>query len=400
VKRLAAAAGLLLALAAALCGAARADSPTGNGATGNEATASKTAGATTAGATTAEGIALLAGKQVPLPPGRWEVLGRGPAAAGADGLASLLLGRIEDGRVAGLVLAFATSKPRKSILGPSPECSRSDIYLAYTAYDTAYDGLCGFLKPVLLSPAVAGPPSWVAAQKALAARGIGLPVTWLTVGIRARSQAEALEVRYYFPPPDGAAAAHPADGSANPWAANPWSPANVTADPARQAAITRLAVWGAWVRGDVEAGLRGRLDPAELPPWPWGGDDLAARLVDLRLRQLDGLAAAGAVDAAAYEAQRRELEAVVAAPERAETPVWLHALWKTLTYRALSMTDSFIVAYFVLGDAVQSLAWTAFAAVRGPVIVYLHELGWTYSGYGKAAPALLDAGFAEIGMDR
>ncbi|MFO1058316.1 MAG: DUF2061 domain-containing protein [Dongiaceae bacterium] len=343
----------------------------------------------------AEGIAILAGKQVPLPPGRWETLARGPAVAGQDGLEALLLGRIEEGRVAGLVLAIATTRPRQSILGPSPECGRSDIFLAYTAYDTAYDGLCGYLNLVLLSPAVEGPPGWAAARRALAARGIALPESWLTVGIRARSQAEALEVRYYVPPPDADAVASRGD-----WASHPWSPLNVAYDPARQAAITRLAIWGAWVRGDVEAGLRGRLDPAALPPWPWGSDDLAVRLVHLRLRQLDALAAAGAIEAAAYDEQRRELEAVVAAPERAETPVWLHALWKTLTYRVVSMIDSFAVAYFILGDTVQSVAWAAFAAVRGPVVIYLHELGWTYSGYGKAAPALLDAGFPEIGIDR
>lgn len=341
----------------------------------------------------AEGIAMVAGKQVPLPPGQWLTLATTRDGAAAEAVETRILARIEDKAVTGLVLARATAAPLRSIMGTSAECDRTDIYLAYTAYDTAYDGLCAFLNLVQLSPRVAGPPAWQDATAALAARGLHPDATWLMVGIRARTRSEALEVRYYFLPP----------GSAGPamtyWMDSPWSPARIGEDPARGAAVAQLALWSAWTREAVEAGLRGRLDPAARLPWPWAGD-LAARLVARRLQALDALAAAGAIDAGSYREQRRQLEAVVVAPQPSETPVLLHAMWKTTSYGVLAFLDAVGVTYLVLGDVVQSGVLVALNLVVRPVATYLHELAWTYSGYGRAAPAARYRDFAEIGLDR
>ncbi|MFO1057005.1 MAG: DUF2061 domain-containing protein [Dongiaceae bacterium] len=292
------------------------------------------------------------------------------------------------------MLAFATAAPRQKIIGASAQCDRTDIYLAYTAYDTAYDGLCGFVNLVQLSPSVAGPPAWAEARAAIAARGLRLGTTWLMAGFRARTRAQGLEVRYYFPPP----ALAPPDGDG--WAESAWSPARIDADPAKAAAIERLAVWSAWTRGFVEDGLRGRLDPATRLPWPWGAGDLARELIETRLKVIDRLAAEGAISSAAYAEQRQKLDAIRLAPERAETAVWLHALWKTATYKVVSTLDTIGVTYLVLGSIAQSGAFTLIGNTVRPAANYLHEVIWTYSGYGYAPPALGSTDFAEIGLDQ
>ena len=87
-------------------------------------------------------------------------------------------------------------------------------------------------------------------------------------------------------------------------------------------------------------------------------------------------------------------------PEQAETPVWLHALWKTTSYRVAAFLDAMAVSYLMLGDPLQSGTFAIVGAAARPVAVYLHELAWTYSGYGRAAPAALSRDFPEIGLDR
>lgn len=352
------------------------------------------AGAAPAAAEVAEGIALVAGKQVPLPPGRWERLADTRDGAAEAALETQVLARIEDGAVAGLVVVVATAAPRTSILGASSQCGRSDVYLAWTAYDSAYDGLCGYLDLVLLSPEVGGPPAWVAARRLIEARRLRMGATWLVSGLRARTRTAAVEVRYYFPPPG------PPEADATSWAESPWAPARIDAEPARAAAVARLAIWSAWARDLVADGLVGQLTSARPLPWPWGSGDLAAALVASRLETLDALAAAGAVSGPDYRAQRQALEQLQVTPERAETPVWLHVLWKTLSYRVAAFLDAVGVSYLVLGDPYFSGAFATIGAVIRPAAVYLHDLAWTYSGYGSAAPALRSADFAEIGLDR
>lgn len=339
-----------------------------------------------------ERVVEVAGKLVPLPPGRWLPLADAAERLGDDPFAVRVLARIEDGAAAAMVIARASlARPSAPASGPG-ECGRDDIHLAHIAYDTAVDGLCLFVNHVVLSGAVEGPPVWLAARGELMARGAVVTDTWLVVGIRARTAGHAVDVRYYFAPPDFRSAL-PERG----WSDNRWSPERASADADRAASIRRLGIWAAWVREAVELGLRGQIPVAALPPSPWEGPDLGQRLAVHRLGKLQRLRAAGLVGPEEYERQRRQVVQAGIDPGRSEVPLWRRNGWRRIRHAAASAAESLGVSYLVIGSLLPSLGFAAILEAASPIGRYLHALAW------PDAAAEADAGpsgprdFAEIG---
>lgn len=337
-------------------------------------------------------VAELAGKLVALPPGTWLTLAETVERRGGDAYATRVLARIDGNLVDGIVIARTNLAPRPAPLATPPECSRDDIHLGHVAYDTAVDGLCLFINHVVLADEVPGPTAWLMARERLAALGGALGDTWLVAGIRARTASHAVEVRYYFAPPDHRAAL-PARG----WSESRWAPTRVVADPDRRATVRRLAVWTLWARDAVEQGLRGQVPDDALPPAPWDGPDLARRLTQRRLAEVDALHAAGAVAPAEYARQRRILETVGVDPEESELPLWRQTLWRRLTHRLAAAAESLGVSYLVLGGLWPSLGFTVLMDVVAPVAPYLQDLVWPPAE--ARSPPTAPADFGEIGRN-
>lgn len=327
--------------------------------------------------------------QVPLPSGPWVVAAETREGEGPGTIQSVVLAQIKDQRVVGIILARANPIPSTAIFGTSAECDRSDIYLAYTAYDTPQDGLCGFANLVVAGGTEA--PVWIAARDWLRGRGVTISETWLMAGFRARVRPRMLDVRYHFPPPSDAA---------GPWATNPWSPARIGDDPTRSAAIVQLGLWAAWMRDPVERGVRGRIEDVELPPMPFAGVEMANALITARLRALDRLRDSGAIGPEDYAQQRLALERVEAEPDQSEMPLWLRTVWKTVTYRVASIADSLAVSYILLGSVYQTLGFAVIGELIRPPAVYIHEIAWARSGIGRAAAPARPREFPDIGVTR
>ncbi len=335
------------------------------------------------------GVTEIAGKLVPLPPGAWVAVGEAVERHGPDQFATRTLARIDGNVVDAMVIVRANLTGRPAPLAAPAECDRDDIHLAYIAYDTTADGLCLFVNHVVLSDEVPGPAVWLLARERLAKLGAVLTDTWLVVGVRARTTSHAVDVRYYFAPPDHRAAL-PARG----WIDSRWAPDKAFADGDRRASIRRLAVWAVWTREAVELGLRGQIPDEALPPAPWDGGDLARRLMERRVAQLDRLLAQGAIGADEYRRQRRILEAVAVDPELSDMPLWRRGLWKRVTHRLAAAAEALGVSYLVLGSLWPSLGFTVLVDIMGPVGAYLQDLVWPPAA-ADARPAPVE--FGEIG---
>lgn len=337
------------------------------------------------------GVAEVAGKLVPLPPGAWTAVAETIERRGEDAFAVLALARI-DGKVAdGLVIVRANLAARPRPLAAAPECLRADTHLGHVAYDTAVDGLCLFLNHVVLAETVPGPVVWLMARERLAALGATLPDTWLVAGIRARTASHAIEARYYFAPPDHRAAL-PGLG----WADNRWSPQRVAADADRRASIRRLVIWTMWMREAVELGLRGQLPDDALPPTPWDGPDLARRWTERRVEQLVRLQQEGVIGEDTLRHQQRLVEAAANDLSATGAPLWHEGVWRRIGHRVASVAESLGLSYIVLGSLWPSLGFAMLVDVLSPVGTYLQSTLWP--GTAAADTGSLPAAFAEIGQ--
>jgi len=340
-----------------------------------------------------ESVYPLARKQVPLPPGPWIVAAEATEVEGRDAVAVRILAQSAGGTVTGLIVARANLQPRTAVYGASIECERRDIYLAYVAHDTPYDGLCGFINLIVLAPEVKGPPGWAEARAYLQSRGLVVPQSWLQVGHRARTVQDVLDVRYYLRPPGTA-------DSAAPWADNPWTPRQVARDPERATAVGELGAWAAWTRDAVQDGLRGRIAAERLPPKPWGEAEVGSLLIERRIQMLDALRAEGAIDETSYARQRQQLAELVIEPERAEMTIWRKAFLKTVSYRVLSLVDGVFISWIFLDNWLEIGAFTAANLLLRAPVQYVHDITWEYFGVGRRAAPARTRELAEIGHSR
>lgn len=330
----------------------------------------------------------LGATQVPLPQGRWVVAADHLEMSGK--IRAVVLVQIHEKIVRGVIVARSNPVPTTSIFGTTSECERIDSYLAYTVYDTPQDGLCAFANLVITGRDE--PPVWVQARTWLKEQGISLGQDWLMVGLRARVRPYVLDTRYYFPVPDASTSLS--------WADNPWNPNQVTSNPQRNAMITQLRLWAAWMRDPVATGVRGRVEDIDFPPVLTQNLDVLPLLIDARMNKLDALHAWGYVDLQEYTRQKKILMEIKIAPERAEMSLSTRSAWKTLTYRVASVADALVVSYAVLGSVTQTISFSLIGELIRPPAVYLHEMLWARSGIGRPAASGRPQEFAEIGVDR
>jgi hypothetical protein len=358
----------------------------------------------TAGAqqiTPAGTLLTVAGKQVPLPGGGWRIAAT--ADPGSVPLATTVLVRGDGARVTDLIVVRFNPRPREAIFAGTRECGRDDVYFAAIRYDTPSDGYCQFGNLVL--PDWNGAPSPLAeAVLALRRAGFLLPGALMQVGVRARTREHVLDVRYYFALPDSMTPAEAVAGGwsrvARDWSQHSLSPTRLEASPQLRLRAAQMAAWADLLQGEIEEGLRGRLDAtAEGLPLPWDGQAVGARRAGQARGQLDALLAAGEIDRSTYDAAIIAIEAALLEPETQGMSLWVRSLWKVGTYRVAGTIDSLIVGGFFM-DLTQSAAVTFVSLFMRPATLYLNEILWAGSGVGRPAASLIPVDFPEIGANR
>ncbi len=313
------------------------------------------------------------GMQVPLPPGRWETAAAAREGEGAQAVDSRVLVSLAGGKLAGIVVARTNAVAQTATFGAAAECDRGDIHLAVQRYATRVDGLCIFIKHLLMNPDAGDAPGWGAARR------------WF----RIRDRTNVLDIRYYFPPPDGD------ERPDQPrWADSVWAPARMASDPARKAHIAALERWTQPMSEAIERGFRDQLDADVTSASPW-----STAMAVSGVTALDALRASGAIDDAQYREQLIGLRLREAEPLSVEMSFERRTFYKTLFYQAIATADSAAVSYLILGAPFLSLTYVGTMSVIAPVAYYLHEVAWAAAGVGKP-PVQKPREFAEIGIDR
>lgn len=319
----------------------------------------------------------IAGKQIPLPAGEWQVVGyaRDPIAdrPATDGaIESVALFQWRGPAVAAFVMVHVNERPAAGGWGLSGDCTRADIHLAILHYATTIDGACSFINHVVSDAPAGASSAWTAARARAAAQGWVLPPTWVMAGFRITDRRDVVDVRYHFNPSLWNIAAAPAAS----WRDNDWAPARVAADPARAAAAAGLVRWIAGTGPAVEAGLRNRLPWPVALPWPVPAEPTAT------------------------ESPATESPAVqpTAAAEDASTLGWGIGLVKTASWRVIGTLGDLAVAYLFTGDPLLSGGLALTGAVLNSALYFGHELAWNRVGAAANQPPLLEFAAAGRGM--
>ncbi len=320
---------------------------------------------------------VLAGKPLQLPAGSWTTL----AEAVDGGVTSVILGQIEGRRLTALIIARTNTAKTDAMIGPPAECARQDIYFAVVRADSPRDGYCSYGKLVIPNDQAAGDPLWGAASNRLRQDKIEAPVAMMTVGARAWTLENFLDVRVYFAT-DAAAV---------------MSRDRLETDRPMQIRIDALRAWSDLLEEPLTLGVRGRepIGSVAMPP-PWPATDVEKALIAQTRAPLLVLRDGGALDDAGYQRQVGLAEVAALRREQERWSLWTRSMYKSATYRAATYIDSFVVAWTITGQIRQSLAFANFSGMLTPVVTYANELGWGETA--KAAP--LPPNFPEIGLDR
>jgi uncharacterized membrane protein len=270
------------------------------------------------------------GKDVPLPPGTWQVTGRSLSDARLVSLALLRL----DGRAAAAAILIQVNRQDASVAWSDPPgCSRTDLYYARIRYAGDHDVSCAYAAYVdaASGTGAAVDPAWRTTLQRAAQAGWTLPAEWVVSAFCLGDRHDALEVRYFFP------------AERTPSASQ--LPAGLSADGARALAAWTRAAWD-----DVARGFRNRRDEAG-----------PAALADFH---------AGSAPAAADSPPDE-------APSERQSSVLGRIGMKTLTFRIVGTTLDFSTNLLFVGDAALAATMSAVGTVVGPVVFFLHELAWS-----------------------
>ena len=312
----------------------------------------------------------LAGKPIPLPAGEWRLVddARTPPTTGAralPGLRTAILARLDGATVIGLISATVNEAPATSGWGVAQDCTRGDLYLAVTNYQSPIDVSCNFINHVVTPPRPSGPGVWRDAAARIAASGWALPSTWLMAGFRVADRQEFLDLRYHFNPD---AMVPPVPAAA--WNEGPWIVPAVQRDHSRASLVNAVIRWAATARPAVELSLHDRLPEAAEIGWPW-----SKAVPD------DGLPA---------------LPLALGVADQALD--WQTGVAKTLTWRVVGSLSDVAVAYGFTGSPLVSGGIALVGAVVNGGLYFLHEMAWSaFKGAAENGLPALETAYIGIG---
>ncbi len=303
------------------------------------------AGWAAASGETVSGVLAIAGKLVPLPPGRWVVAATGAQPAepaqvpfGVVRTAILLL---RDGALVRALMEINANDI--SVHGGWAEpCGHDPIPpTERLRYRSQYDASCAEVGATALD--AAGPPAWQAARAAIERDRLQLPPSMLTATALCADRQDFLEVRVHL--------------RGEPWGSD-----------AGQAPA--LLDWAASYAAMLQQGLSRHLDGLVVD-WPGRAALLQeSPVLERRLLRIEALRRAGAITV--QEARVQEAAVVEEAPMSAADPNPRRSLYTRLS----SPLINFGTAYSVTGNATLSLGIAASEHVARQLLVTANQTKW------------------------
>ncbi len=284
--------------------------------------------------TAASGAITVLGKTVSLPPGPWVVAGAGfgrvaghePPGYGAIG--SVMLVRPAGHEADGFVLIHTNLLPVREGWGQPTACSARESLFRNGAEPRDGHMSCGYVQVVTATdPRLHSLPEVDAARRAGLDLVERLPRTALVAGVRVGDRRDMVDIRYGFRPP---AAAGPGG----------WMRETMGFDSRRAETVGELAAWMDLARGLAAARLRSEAAETALLPQPW----------------------------TPTTAQRSQ----------DDLPAWRLGLYKLISWRVISSTESFLMAYVATGNAYASVAYTFWQGVTHSAVFYINEMAWEW----------------------
>ena len=275
------------------------------------------------------GVFVLEGKQVPLPPGQWQLTGRAVSGEQPHRVLSVALVRLNGTEVDAAVLIQTNQLNTEAAWGKAPECDRTDLYFAATRYASDHDSSCAYATYVNADvPRGAMDPSWQTTLLEGDRKGWRFPNEWIEAAYRITDPRDAIQVRYLFKAPR-----HP---SAN--------------------AVHELVSWTEAGWFEVGSGFRNRLNGAQgLPDWP----------------------------------TRIEAKSLAAGPPVSETAGKVeHVGAKTITWRIVGTMSDMTMNYLWLGSVPSAGGLAIVSGISSSVLYFMHE--WVWNDLEHPAGAVAD----------
>jgi len=270
------------------------------------------------------GMVEVEGKQVPLPPGEWQIAGRAVAAAGeataGHTVVSVALVRLRGVAVDAAVLVQTNRLDGDAAWGKATACERSDLYFARVRYESDHDGSCAYAAYVV--PAARYEevdPAWKQALLHGAGSGWRFPSHWVEAAYRISDPRDAVQVRYLFDPAGD-------EGKVS------------------EAEIHALVGWTEANWYAVGSGFRNRLgEDAGLPDWRRSAE-------------------AGGAELPQVGAETNQVE---------------HLGAKMVTYRFFGTMTDMSVNYLWLGSLPSAGGLALVSAIASSALYFVHELVWS-----------------------
>lgn len=201
-------------------------------------------------------------KQVPLPPGEWEVFAS-RATSNSSGLpfVAIVLGN-KDRNAEALAVRFHTNVEVSNGYGwvLLKACSRTNMHHVFAPQNIEGSGQrCWFVNHSRMTRTGNSTNVLTEALDRAKDLGVKLPVTSVYTGFRVSDTHDILTVRVYFNPETQGF--EPPKQSA--WATNDWHKDRIYTDNKKVAYVEKIKKWAAAYFSKVEAGFKGKLAPAQ-----------------------------------------------------------------------------------------------------------------------------------------
>jgi uncharacterized membrane protein len=350
-------------------------------------------------------LLVIAGKQVPLPEGRWLVAGAAltgfdGAAVGAFGrIANIVLFRTRGTEVEAIAEVSTNLLPTHDGWGIASACERTDLALSVVRYKTGWDGSCFFVTHTLTDGAeVSAPAAWVAALSTARDRGLGLGTVWLTAGFRVANRSDVVDARFHFAP----GARGIAEERPRRWRDSGWAATRIERDAARLSIMRGVTEWAVIFSGHMEDGIKGRLRAGNAYADPAApGAALAGSVLERRLAALNDLHRSGLLTAREHEVQAAQLRERGLDPGSEVIDPATVALYKTLSYRPMVSLANVFIDLFWVGQPFAAGVLMLLQVTVNTTKFYFHELAWEqFVGGGTRRDSARVLDFSYIGRGK
>jgi uncharacterized membrane protein len=322
-----------------------------------------------------EGPLRLQEKQIPLPRGRWTVVGFGSQewkneAIGAFGLIqSIILVQTSGQHVTAVAEINSNTIPVTDGWGLTASCEKAQQLLTVTRYRTGWELSCFFVDPTSLADDT-GPATWQQARAQLAKSGLTLPALALSVGFRTSDRQDIVDLRLHFDP-----TSFPRISSKSAMSPEAWLPEAIKSDPMRMQAVEMLSAWALGVDGWIEVGLSNALSTDSIEGPVRSAVLTNVPLIDRKLLKIEQLYNSGVIESASLAAQ--EQTALNERPLVIEPSGGLsNSVRKNISFRVFGSFVDFLLAYFVTLSAPVSAGITASIVAIHSVIFVINDKFW------------------------